>query len=418
MSDGGTALAHVLGLFARDGGALAPGGQPIGALAAAHGTPLYVYDLGVAARKVALLRRVMGPDIGLHYAMKANPHPQVVRAFVELGLGIDVASGGELAVALAQGADAGGCSFAGPGKSDAEIAQAIDAGVGSINVESPRELEKVAEAAAAAGRTANVSLRVNPAQQVRKSGMRMGGGAQAFGIDAEQVPAVLARVAALESVRFVGFHVFAGSQNLDAEKLVTSYRGSLEALVELMPHAPHAPTRINLGGGFGIPYHAKDTPIDIAAVGAGLQALWAEFQPHFGGAQLHLESGRFLAGECGVYVCRVRDRKVSRGTTFLITDGGLHHHLAATGNFGQVIHRPYPVAAVTNLDAAPTEEVAVVGPLCTPLDTFGAKVPLPPLAEGDLIGVFCSGAYGFTASPRGFLSHPEPAEVVVGEITP
>jgi diaminopimelate decarboxylase len=374
-------------------------------------TPFYVYDRAVMSRKVAALRGALPEAVHIHYAMKANPMAAVVRHFVGLADGLDVASGGELAVALANGADPSTVSFAGPGKTDRELLQAAEAGV-TINVESEREIRVLAGIGARTGRPPKVAIRVNPDFELRTSGMKMGGGPKQFGIDAERVPQVLADLAALP-VEFRGFHIFSGSQNLRAEAIVEAQQKSVGLAIRLLRHAPGPVRMFNLGGGFGIPYFPGERPIDLAPIGANLDALLPTIRDHMPEAEVILELGRYLVGESGLYVCRVIDRKVSRGQVFLVTDGGLHHHLAASGNFGQVIRKNYPVVVVNRVSGGPREIASVVGPLCTPLDTLADRMELGEAREGDLVAVLQSGAYGYTASPLLFLSHPPPAEVVV-----
>jgi diaminopimelate decarboxylase len=408
------ALRSILKYYDTGNGELLVGGTPISRLAERHGTPLYVYDLSVARTKYQRLRASLPPEIEVHYAIKANPHPEIVKFFLDLGAGFDVASMGELRTVVSIGADSEQCGFAGPGKGINELEYAIELGIGALNVESYRELELAGQIAERLGTKANVSLRINPAFHLRGAGVRIGGGAHAFGIDQEQIPGVLTRIAGMKHLNFAGFHLFAGSQNLKPEPLIEFFTLSFGLLKELLNYCPKAPKLINLGGGFGIPYLAKDEELDIELVGQGLRKLVTQYRPVFPEARFSVESGRYLIGEAGVYVARVRYRKTSRGETFLVTDGGLHHHLAATGNFGQVIQRNYPIALLQKLEMPDVERVNIVGPLCTPLDILGAGVDLPEAAEGDLIGIFASGAYGFSASPRGFLSHPEPMEIVAG----
>jgi diaminopimelate decarboxylase len=408
------ALANALGYFQTRHGALVCGRVPISHLAAHYPTPFYLYDLRVARAKYQRLRAAMLRDIDIHYAIKANPHPDIIRFFQTMGAGFDVASMGELHAALQVGVAASSCGFAGPGKSQQELEYAIRSGIGALHVESEAELEQVEAIAGRLGVRANCGLRVNPAFQLKGAGVRIGGGPQPFGIDQEQVPHVLSRLARMEHVHFTGFHLFAGSQNLNATALLDFFSLSFSLLQELVPLCPLPPQVINLGGGFGIPYFPHEAELDIEAIGAGLGELLTVYREHFPHARFVVESGRYLMGESGVYVTRVRYKKVSRGECFVIVDGGLHHHLAATGHFGQVIPRNYPIALLESLDKPPVEKVNIVGPLCTPLDRLASAVELPTVAAGDIVGIFASGAYGFSASPRGFLSHPEPLEIVLG----
>jgi diaminopimelate decarboxylase len=400
--------------FAVEDDRLVIGGEPITTLVERIGrTPAYLYDRSAIAERVRAVRAAVPKAFELHYAVKANPMPDVVAHLAGLVDGLDVASGGELEVALAAKRIApDDISFAGPGKSDAELAAAVRAGI-LVNVESPTELARLARIGRERGVAPRVALRVNPDFELKTSGMKMAGGPKQFGIDAEQVPAVLAS-AEMRAVAFEGFHIFAGSQNLRSEAIQEAQSKSLDLAVELARHAP-APVRVlNLGGGFGIPYFPREQALDLAAVGASMHALAQRAASALPGTQLVIELGRYLVGEAGIYVCRVVDRKVSRGHVFLVTDGGLHHHLAASGNFGQVVRKNYPVVVANRVYGGARETASVVGPLCTPLDLLGSSMELARAEIGDLVAVFQSGAYGLSASPLGFLSHPLPAEVLVG----
>jgi diaminopimelate decarboxylase len=258
-----------------------------------------------------------------------------------------------------------------------------------------------------------VAIRVNPDFGLKGSGMRMGGGPQQFGVDAERVPALLAELGAA-GVDWLGFHVFAGSQNLDAALLCEAQRRTVELALRLADHAPDAVRYLNIGGGFGIPYHERDAPLDVAAVGANLEDLMAgAVRPLLPDARVVVELGRYLVGEAGVYVTRIVDRKESRGTTYLVVDGGMHHQLAASGNLGQVIKRNYPVAIAGRDPDEATEPQTVAGCLCTPLDVLARDAELPRAEIGELVVVLQAGAYGLTASPTAFLGHAPPAEVLV-----
>jgi diaminopimelate decarboxylase len=398
--------------FAIADGSLLVGGVALRRLAARVGrTPFYAYDRALLDARVAELRRALPEAVGLHYAMKANPMPALVAHMTRLVDGIDVASGGELRIALDAGAKPTETSFAGPGKSVSELEQAVAAGI-LINVESLRELPILADAARASGARARVAIRVNPDFELKTSGMKMGGGPKQFGVDVEQVPEMLDRIGGLDLI-FEGFHVYAGSQNLVAESICDAHTRSYELVRRLASLAPKPVRTLNLGGGFGIPYFPGERKLDITAIGAHLATLVERARRDLPHARIVIELGRYLVGEAGLYVCRVIDRKVSRGHVFLVTDGGLHHHLAASGNFGQVIRKNYPVAVGNRMADTTLERVSVVGPLCTPLDLLAEQVELPRAEPGDLIVVFQSGAYGATASPQAFLSHPPALEVLV-----
>jgi diaminopimelate decarboxylase len=374
-------------------------------------TPFYAYDRNLLTQRVDLLRRHLPREVHLHYAMKANPMPAVVEHLARLVDGLDVASGGELRIALAAGAQRSTISFAGPGKTDTELAEAIGAGI-VVNLESEREMERIAALGRERKARPRVAVRVNPDFELKSSGMKMGGGPKQFGVDAERVPEMLARIGQLQ-LDFQGFHIFSGSQNLRAEAIAEAQEKSIELARKLADRAPSPVRVLNIGGGFGIPYFPGEQPLDIAAVGANLTRLLGGTRRVLPQARIVIELGRYLVGEAGLYVCRVIDRKISRGQVFLITDGGLHHHLAASGNFGQVIRKNYPVTVGNHVVGAKRELANVVGPLCTPLDLLADNMEMARADVGDLIAVFQSGAYGLTASPTAFLSHPAPAEILV-----
>jgi diaminopimelate decarboxylase len=397
--------------FGTEADCLTIDGHSLTDLAARVGrTPFYAYSRRYMSDRVAALRAALPPQMHLHYAMKANPMPAVVQHMKGLVDGIDVASVREMRVALDTGVDPSLVSFAGPGKSVDELTQAVAAGI-VLNVESPLEVRRLGEIATRLGKTANVAVRVNPDFELKTSGMKMSGGPKQFGVDAEAVPALLRDIGE-RRLQFVGFHIFSGSQNLRAEAIVEAQTKSVALAIELARHAPAPVRTLNIGGGFGIPYFNGERPLDVAPIAENLVTLIAQTARALPDARLVIELGRYLAGEAGIYVCEVLDRKISRGQVFLVTNGGLHHHLAASGNFGQVLRKNYPVI-IGNRMSGEREIASVVGPLCTPLDLLADRMSLPRADVGDLVVVLQSGAYGLTASPVAFLSHPVPAEVLV-----
>lgn len=398
--------------FSVQNGELVVGGERLSNLAARVGqTPFYAYDRNLLRKRVAELRTALPPSTKLHYAMKANPMPAVVGFMAGLVDGIDVASAGELKVALDSGANSQEVSFAGPGKRDAELRQAVAARV-LINVESFREIGVLEAISGELGLPARVAVRVNPDFELKGSGMKMGGGPKQFGVDVELIPELLANMGRA-GLAFEGFHLYAGSQNLRAESICEAQQKSYELAVRLAQHAPLPVRFLNLGGGFGIPYFPGEQRLDLAPVGDNLALLTERAKQDMPEVEFVIELGRYLVGEAGVYVARVVDRKVSRGQVYLVTDGGLHHHLAASGNFGQVVRKNYPVTIGNKLDSAEREVASVVGPLCTPLDLLADRMSLPVAQIGDLAVVYQSGAYGASASPQGFLGHPACVEVLV-----
>lgn len=374
-------------------------------------TPFYAYDRELLTRRVVDLRKQLPDQICLHYAMKANPMPAVVQHMASIVDGMDVASAGEMKVALDTTMPSDKISMAGPGKRPEELRQALAAGI-TVHIESETELERMHGHAVQLGIKPRVALRINPTFELKASGMKMGGGAKQFGIDEERIPQVLERIKVLD-MEFIGFHIFSGSQNLKPESIITAQKESIDLAVRLSDFCPSPIRKLNIGGGFGIPYFPGETHLDLTTIGETLEERINEMKSTLPESELILELGRYLVGEAGVYICRIIDRKESRGEVFLVTDGGLHHHLAASGNFGQVIRKNYPVVIGNRVSATSREVAQVVGPLCTPLDLLANKMDLAKADIGDIVVVFQSGAYGLSASPRYFLSQPPAEEILV-----
>lgn len=403
--------------FHVEAGRMIVGGIPLDELAAEHGTPLYVYDRDVLAATWSEFRAALPDGVAVFYSVKANPAGAILEWFVERGLGLEVASAGELDRAVAARCPPERIVFAGPGKTDAELERALVAGIGELHVESIGEAARLAAIAERLGRVAPVVLRVNPAGTVGGAALRMGGLPSPFGIDEEALDEAVDGVVANEALDLLGVHLYVGTQILDAAALADHARRAVEVARRVSARSGRAVRTIDLGGGLGVPYFEHEGRLDLAAYAGGLREVLAEARenPSLRDARWIVEPGRFLVAEAGLYVVRVVDVKVSRGETFVVADGGMHHHLAASGNLGQTIPRPFPIVAPERLEEPVEGRVSLVGPLCTPLDVLGRRVALPRLAPGDLVAVLQSGAYGRSASPLGFLSHAAPPEVWVGE---
>jgi diaminopimelate decarboxylase len=387
------------------------GGRRADALVAeAGGTPLFVYDLGLVDRKIARFRAAFS-GVDLHYAIKANSYIPLLSHVAKLVDGLDIASGGELTFVREAGADPERVSFAGPGKRDADLAAAIEAGV-TLNCESEGEAERAFAVGERLGRAPRLAVRVNPDFEIKGSGMRMGGGAKPFGVDAERVPALVRRIVEA-GADWRGFHIFAGSQALDAAALIEAQAATIALAAALAEDAGAPPPLVNLGGGFGIPHFHGEQPLDVEAVGAALAEALSSRRQVLEKTEFAIELGRWLVGEAGVYLTRILDRKISHGKTFLVTDGGMQHQLAASGNFGQIVRRNYPVAIANRFGAAVEEEASIVGCLCTPLDRLADDVMLPRAEPGDLVVIFLAGAYGLSASPQAFLAQQAAREMIV-----
>lgn len=398
-------------------GELWVGGLSVSQLAAQFGTPLFVYDSRVFDKQLEALRWAVPPNFEIYYSVKANPNPAILRHFVARGCGLEVASAGEYHLARLAGCPSNRILFAGPGKTQAELELILKEGLGELHVESCAEIDRVAALAQRYARSVPVAIRVNPGSDTAGGGLQMGGKPVPFGVDEEHLDHAVDRVLRHLCLEFTGIHLFTGTQILDVSVLIRQYRAGLTLARRLAERLGRPLQTVDLGGGLGIPYTEFDTPLDVASLRLELLTLAFAADPRFHGTRFILEPGRFLVGPAGVYVTRVTEVKVSRGKTFVITDGGMNHHLAASGQLGQILRRNFPVALLTKLSHPHETIVDVVGPLCTPLDVLARKAALPRPQVGDLVGVFQSGAYARAASPLNFLSHPTPPEVLVSNGT-
>lgn len=403
--------------YSASNGELNIGGVPVRSIVAQYGTPLFVYDRSVLDRKWEQLRNAFPPAFSVSYSIKANPQPAILKHFLSKGCGLEIASGGELHQALRAGCPPEKILFAGPGKTPAELEMALTRDIGELHVESLLEVDRIVGLSRRLGKRARVAVRVNPSAEAQGGAMRMGGKPAPFGIDEETLDTVIDHILSNPSIEFRGIHLFTGTQILDHTILMGQYRKGIEIARRVVRKLQRPLHTLDFGGGLGVPYFANEQELDIEKLRQGLAQLMAEIKndPLFEGTRFVVEPGRYLVAEAGIYVTSINDIKISRGKKFLIVDGGMNHHLAASGNLGQVIKKNFPVGILTRLGDKPTEVVDVVGPLCTPLDVLAREVSLPPARVGDLVGVFQSGAYARTSSPLGFLSHPTPPEVWVEE---
>ena len=412
MSDTGKPLGPIPAGYEARNGELAVDGETASQLVERAGrTPLFVYSSAMMSRRVADLRAALPDRLKINYAIKANSFAPVLSHMAGLVDGLDIASGGELDMVRVAGIDCARVSFAGPGKRDSELEAAIRQGA-TLNLESENEAERALGIAERIGTTPRLAIRVNPDFELKGSGMKMGGGAKPFGIDAERVPALARRIVDA-GAEWRGLHIFTGSQALDADAVIDAQANVLDLAQRIVEKAGVSLPKLNMGGGLGIPYFPGDTPIDAQRIGAALEDRFAARPDVMADTEFFIELGRYLVGEAGVYLTRIVDRKVSHGETYLITDGGLHHQLAASGNFGTVVRRNYPVAIATRFDGDKAEIANVVGCLCTPLDRLADKAHLPRAKVGDIVAVFCAGAYGASASPSAFLGQGPAAEIMV-----
>jgi diaminopimelate decarboxylase len=382
-------------------------------LAEQYGTPLYVYRLDQAAAAWHALRRELPDRSLLHYSLKANPHPDLVARYLRLGARAEVSSSGELDTALAAGAPAHDCLYTGPAKSDAEVRHAIASGVRRFSVESELDFRRVEQAAAAAAAQVECLVRVN-AQASGATSIRMSGAASQFGVELESLRDLRVRFQSTAHARVVGFHLFPVSNVHDEAGLLEVLTGSIRHARDAAEALGITPEFVDLGGGFAAPYAAPGSRPRYAGLRPALETAldehlegWRDGQP-----LIAFESGRHLAGECGQFVCTVMDVKTSGSRTFAVLDGGINH-LGGMSGLGRLL-RP---SAEPALSGAPSGEVTLVGPLCTPADVLGLSIRLPPVEPGDVLVFPNTGAYGLTASLTAFLSRPAPVEVVVDRET-
>lgn len=403
--------------FAVENGQLAIGGMTVDELAERFGTPLFAYDADLLRTNLRHLRNAVGTRVDIHYSVKANPNPAVVKVFADDGAGLEIASAAEYLRARKAGCAPERIIFAGPGKGTDELDFVIERGIGEIHLETEIELDTVAAIGAERALRVPVGIRVNPISAAQGGAMRMGGKPAQFGFDEERLDEIIAMIRSAPSLDFKGIHLFAGTQILDAETLLTQWRHGLDLACRLGNQLGEPIHTVDLGGGLGIPYFKGERGLDLAILAEQAPALFEDAAAKLPETRFILEPGRYLAGSAGLYLTKVRAVKNSRGQTYVVVDGGMHHHLAASGNLGQVIKKDYPQVLANHMDSPPEVTASIVGPLCTPLDTIGRKVALPMAKEGDLVAVLQSGAYGLSASPSGFLSQPMPAEVLIDQGT-
>lgn len=395
-------------------GKLCVGDASFEEIADRFGTPFYLYDLDGVRERAAAVKRAFGDSIELLYAVKANPNLDLLRGIAGSVDGLDIASTGELRRALEAGFRPEVVSFAGPGKTRAELRESLRHGVGIISVESVRELYDLKSLAEAEGIRATVTIRINPARTVKEFAVKMGGKATQFGIDEEDTGEAADFLRANDRFFHVlGIHVYAGTQCLDEQALAAGLADTLRIAAEMRERHGIESRVINVGGGFGVSYYEEGQALDLELLARLYTGEFDRYRRETGTRpRFLLELGRYLVAEAGIYVARVVSEKRSRGERFYVLDGGMNHHLAASGNLGSSLRKNYLVRNLSR-PGAEKEACTLVGPLCTPLDLMGKGVSVQSPEVGDLMGFLNSGSYGFSASPLLFLGHEPPKEILL-----
>ncbi len=379
------------------------------------GTPSYVYfadDIRRQAREVA---GAFKGSFVTSYAVKANPNLQVLAILQEEGLELDVSSIGEFRRGVSAGFDPAKISFTGPAKKACDIREAIERGIGYIVCESMQQLETVNHCARALGIKQDVLVRLNPMTVPRGFGLQMGGRPSQFGVDEEVFEELYPRIAELPGICLKGLHVFSGGNSLYADIVIENFSLLADIFSRLCSALDIVPQRLVFGSGFGIPYFQGDKVLDFSAASAAISLLASNLtsSSRFSQTQLVLEMGRFLVGSHGYLLTSVVDRKHSRGTDICVCDAGFNNHLNAAGMMGAVMRRDWPFFNVSRTGIPVDREYQLVGPLCASFDVLANKANLPDTRVGDVLAVGSSGAYGFSASPMHFISHPAPRELLV-----
>lgn len=379
--------------------------------------PFYLYNFKLIEQRVRMLKKMLDSQFKLFYAVKANPNSLLLKKISGIVDGADISSGGELERVLNVGFDPLSLSFAGPGKSDEELKAAMACNMGSISVESVNELYRIEKISGSLGVKANIALRINPVNVYKNFAIKMGGKSSQFGVDEESASRFLESLKEMKSINFIGFHVFSGTQCLNENTLIENFTNTLSIVGTLMEQSNITPRYINFGGGFGIPYYEKQNPIDADYVCSSFAEKFKAFTEEIGLESCYgiVELGRFIVAEAGIYLAKIVDVKESRGRKFCVLDGGMNHHLPASGNFGQVIRKNFKIINLSNSDVDTQEEVNIVGPLCTSIDLMGDRVNIPKPEIGHHLAILNSGAYAYTASPLFFLSHKFPKELLYDE---
>lgn len=375
-------------------------------------TPIYVYTFEKIENQIKVLRDTLPDGVKIYLSIKANPRKQIVSKMINIIDGVEVASGGEMDLALESGINNKNIIFIGPGKTVNELKRAIDNNIKLIVVESIEEINRINNICLKRRCKANIAIRINPKCINSSSRLKMGGVASQFGIDEEKVEQIIIGIDQYKGIEFKGVHFYFGSQILNADLLVNNMQYAISCCENMTKKTGVNFEFIDLGGGFGVPYYIGEKGIDLPVLKSKLNELFQKNRnkDFFKKTEFLVESGRFILANCGVYIVRVEYIKESREKKFVIVDGGFNHHSAAVG-IGTILRGTFDIRCIEEKNTE-MEKVTVVGPLCTPTDVLARDIFLPKLEEGDYLMVLNSGAYGVSASPINFLSHDEPVELL------
>lgn len=375
-------------------------------------TPMYIYWREIIEQKYDDLKSCLFPSSTIYYSMKANPLIGICQILHEKGCGVEVASAGEMNVALKAGFDPGEIIFTSPGKTYKEIEYAIQNRIKVINIESYQEALIINEIARKEKYIMNIALRVNPALILNSAKIKMSGISSQFGIEEEEInDNFINKIKKLENVKIVGFQIYVGTQILNALEICNNTKSIIEIAIKLSRKFKIKLDYLNMGGGFGVPYFPNEKELNLVTLKEEMQKIYSFYLEDIKHTELIFESGRYLTAEAGVYVTKVLYKKCSKGTQYIICDGGSNFH-AGSAFLGRFVRNNFPFHTIPDNDCK--NVVNIVGPLCTPTDVIGQKVEVNCfLQSGDYVIIEKSGAYGLTYSPLKFLSHDTPLEVLI-----
>ena len=375
-----------------------------------YGTPMYLYDKNIICNNYKRLRSSILPEAKLFYSMKANPVVGICKMLHDMGAGIEVASGGELSIALKAGIPASDIVFSGPGKTESEIQKAVASDIKMINTDSLDEIAIVDRIAAEQHKIMKVGIRINPAVSFSNAKIKMSGVASQFGVEEEKIDMVLNEIHRFENIKVCGFQIYMGTQMLLAEDIIQNTEYALELFLRLANKHSIQLEVANVGGGFGVKYFEKENDLDLEELKTRMNDLYEKYKSELDNTEIIFESGRFVMAESGRFITKVLYVKESKGVKYVVCDGGANFHSSAAF-LGRFVRNNFPITTFPESDEK--EAAVIVGPLCTPIDILGQNVMISKnIKKGDYVIVEKSGAYGLTYSPLAFLSHSTPVEIL------